>query len=482
MLMMQEIVQKKGEDIFCVFFVLLFFLSGCISVGPDYIRKEPDVGQNWHARLDSGLRSGNPDPEILARWWMTFQDNELSSLEKRAIKTNLDLKIALARIKESRARRGISEAGFFPYLDSNDSAKKYKISENSGTGKIIKTYSLAFDTKWELDIFGGVRRSVEAAQAELEAAQDGFYDVMVTLLAEVARNYIEVRAYQNRLALLEKNIQVQKNICKLNFSKYQAGTIDRLPLEQSLYDLDQIRSRLSALQTGLEEAKNRIAVLLGESPGMLHEELSVCEPIPVPPKTIVVGVPADTLRQRPDVRKAERELAAQTAKIGVVTADLYPRFRLNGTLGLESISTGNLLAYSSRMWSFGPSVSWNIFDAGAIRQNIRVQKTIQTQMMWKYKSTILKAQEEVENIIVAYSREQHRKEYLSKAVASAKRAFQLSMNQYKAGLAGFDGVLEAQRKLVSFEDDLAESEGNVAINLVRLYKAFGGGWRYLKQK
>ncbi len=480
--MMQEVFPKKTERIFYLLFGVLFFLSGCISVGPDYIRKDPKVPQNWHTRLDSGLRSGRMKPEILSRWWMTFKDNELISLEKRALETNLDLKDALARIREARARRGISKADFFPFLDSNDSAKKHKISENSGTGNIVKLYSLGFDSNWELDIFGGVRRSVEAYQAELEAAKEGLHDVMVSLLAEVARNYIEVRTYQNRLASLEKNIQVQKDIYRLNISKYRAGTIDRLPLEQSLYNLEQTRSRLSVLQTGLEEARNRIAVLLGESPGMVHEELSVCESIPVPPETIVVGVPAETLRQRPDIRKAERELAAQTARIGVATADLYPKFRLNGTLGLESVSTGNLLAYSSRTWSFGPSVSWNIFDAGKIRQNISVQNAIQAQAMVKYKATVLKAQEEVENVIVAYSKEQHRKAYLAGAVAAARHAFKLSMDKYKAGIAGFDDVLEAQRTLVRLEDDLLESKGNVAMDLVRLYKALGGGWRYLKQK
>jgi len=480
--MMQEVFSKKTGRILYMFFCVLFFVSGCISVGPDYIRKDPKVPQNWHARLDSGLIPGSMKPEILSMWWRTFKDDELISLEKRALKTNLDLKDALARIREARARRGISQAGFFPFLDSNDSAKKHKISENSGTGKIVKLYSLGFDSNWELDIFGGVRRSVEAYQAELEAAKESLHDVMVSLLAEVARNYIEVRTYQNRLASLEKNIQVQKDIYRLNISKYRAGTIDRLPLEQSLYNLEQTRSRLSVLQTGLEEAKNRIAVLLGESPGMVHEELSVCESIPVPPETIVVGVPAETLRQRPDIRKAERELAAQTARIGVATADLYPKFRLNGTLGLESISTGNLLAYSSRTWSFGPSVSWNIFDAGKIRQNISVQNAIQAQAMVKYKATVLKAQEEVENVIVAYSKEQHRKAYLAGAVAAARHAFKLSMDKYKAGIAGFDDVLEAQRTLVRLEDDLLESKGNVAMDLVRLYKALGGGWRYLKQK
>ncbi|MCD6261927.1 MAG: efflux transporter outer membrane subunit [Deltaproteobacteria bacterium] len=480
--MMQEVFPKKTGRIFYLLFGVLFFLSGCISVGPDYIRKHPKVPQNWHTRLEFGLIAGSMKPEILSRWWKTFKDDELISLEKRALKTNLDLKDALARIREARARRGISKAGFFPSLDSNDSAKKHKISENSGTGKIVKLYSLGFDSDWELDIFGGVRRSVEAYQAELEAAKEGLHDVMVSLLAEVARNYIEVRTYQNRLTSLEKNIQVQKEIYSLNLSKYRAGTIDRLPLEESLYNLEQTRSRLSALQTGLEEAKHRIAVLLGESPGMVHKELSVCKPIPVPPETIVVGVPAETLRQRPDIRKAERELAAQTARIGVATADLYPKFRLNGTLGLESVSTGNLLAYSSRTWSFGPSVSWNIFDAGAIRQNISVQNAIQAQAMVKYKATVLKAQEEVENVIVAYSKEQHRKAYLAGAVAAARHAFRLSMDKYKAGIAGFDDVLETQRTLVSLEDDLLESKGNVAMDLVRLYKALGGGWRYLKQK
>jgi NodT family efflux transporter outer membrane factor (OMF) lipoprotein len=232
------------------------------------------------------------------------------------------------------------------------------------------------------------------------------------------------------------------------------------------------------LEVGLEAAKNRLAVLLGENPGALHQELNESKPIPVPPMTVAVGVPAETLRNRPDIHRAERDLAAQTARIGVATAELYPKFRLFGTIGLESLSSQDFLDWGSRIWSIGPGISWNIFDAGAIRKNIKVQTARQEQALIRYESAVLNAQEEVENVLVAFAKEQRRRESLFKATQAARQADLLARDRYQAGLVDFNNVLVAQLALISFQDQLVQSDGAVTTNLVRLYKALGGGWQF----
>jgi len=451
-------------------------LTGCAMVGPDYTGVEADAPRRWHSELAGGLRADELSPEALAHWWTTLNDAELNSLVARAVTSNLDLKNAHARVREARALRGISRAAFFPSLDGSASAIKSRSSENAGTGNENDLYKAGFDAGWELDIFGGVRRSVEAAQADLETSREDLHDVLVSLLAEVALNYVEVRTYQTRLIQTKANIKSQQETYELNQSRFDAGIIDKLAVQQSLYNLERTRSHISTLQIGLEAAKNRLAVLLGRKPGSLAGELAEKKPIPVPPLTVAIGVPAETLRHRPDLRRAERNLAAQTARIGVATADLYPKFHLLGTIGLESLSSGDFVDWASRAWSVGPGVSWNIFHGGAIRQNIEVQSARQEQALINYEQAVLRAQEEVENALVAYATEQRRMESLRAGTVAAKSAAQLADAKFQAGLVDFNNVLDAQRAQLDFEDELAQSKGAVTSNLVRLYKALGGGW------
>jgi NodT family efflux transporter outer membrane factor (OMF) lipoprotein len=460
--------------------ILALALVGCAAVGPDYARVEPRTPDAWHAELLGGLTAGSMAPETLAHWWSTLNDAELDSLVARAVNGNLDLKNAQARIREARGLRGISEADLFPTLDVAASASKQRTSENSGTGTESELYTADFDAGWELDVFGGVRRSVEAAQANLEATQEDLYNVLVSLLAEVALNYVEVRTFQARLAVTETNIKTQQETYDLNQSRYEAGIIDELAVQQSLRILESSRSQIPALKSGLDAAKNRLAVLLGEQPGNLHGELDVKRPIPELPATVVVGIPAETLRHRPDIRSAERNLAAQTARIGAATAELYPKFRLFGTIGLESLSSEDFFEWASRTWSIGPGVSWNVFQGNAIRQNIEVQTARQEQALIQYESAVLKALEEVENVLVAYAKEQLRRESLSKAANAAQRAALLAQDRYHAGLVDFNNVLDAQRSLLILQDELNQSNGAVISNLVRLYKALGGGWKSLE--
>ena len=420
------------------------------------------------------------NPETLAHWWTTIEDPLLYSLEQQAVKGNLDLKEAQARVREARALRGISKAQLFPIVDAAGSITRSRSSESTGSGKTDTLYAAGFDAGWELDIFGGIRRAVEATQADLEASQEQLHDVLVSLLAEVALNYLEVRTFQARVAVTEKNIKAQQDTYELNSSRHQAGIISELPVKQALYNLERSRSQIPPLQTGLAAAKNRLAVLLGENPGVLDNELKEEKPIPVPPVSVAVGVPAETLRHRPDIRRAERNLAAKTALIGVATADLYPKFRLLGSIGLESLHDQDFLEWSSRTWRIGPGASWNIFDAGAIRQNIEVQSARQEQALIQYESTVLGALEEVEDVLVAYAKVRRRREYLVKATEAARQADLLARDQFSAGLVDFSNVLITQLALLSLEDDLAQSEGAVTSTLVLLYKTLGGGWKSLE--
>jgi NodT family efflux transporter outer membrane factor (OMF) lipoprotein len=447
-------------------------------VGPDYKRVEPDAPKIWRAEMTGGLTAGPPDPISLAGWWKTLNDEGLSSLMERAVNGNLDLLEARARVREARALRGVSRAEFFPTLDVEVSAARGLTSENVGVGRDTELYQAGFDAGWELDIFGGIRRRVEASQAELEAELAGMNDVLVSLMAEVALNYIEVRTFQARIAVAEANIKVQEETYSLNLSGYEAGIIDELPVQQSLYNLENTRSLVPSLEEGLSAAKNRLAVLIGEHPGSLSQELAGSGPVPVPPVSVAVGVPADTLRQRPDIRQAERILASQTARIGSATAELYPSFTLSGTFGVESIATGNLFDWASRTWSFGSSALMKLFRSGAIRQNIEVEDARLEQALIQYRSAVLGALEEVENALVAYAKEQSRRDLLKSAVSAAQLAYELAKDRYLAGLVDFNNVLDALRALQVFQDDLAQSEGAVTSNLVRLYKALGGGWEY----
>jgi NodT family efflux transporter outer membrane factor (OMF) lipoprotein len=458
----------------------LWFTGAC-AVGPDYARPQLQAPGAWHSELKGGLTARQPDPTGLAEWWNTLHDPILSNLVRRAVDGNLDLKEARARIREARARRGISRADRFPTLDVEGSGTGSRTREHGGDNAKTYRYAAGFDAGWELDIFGGVRRAVEAADADLSASQEDFRDVLVSLLAEVALNYVEVRTYQARLVTAEANLSAQEETYNIAQWRFQAGLTTQLDVEQARYNLETTRSQIPTLRSGLEAAKNRIAVLLGEKPGKAHAGLEQQSPIPVTPIEIAVGVPADVLRRRPDIRRAERRLAAQTARVGEATAELYPRFSLVGSIGLETLSVDRLLYAGARTYSMsiGPSINWPISRAGAIRKNIEVQNALQEQALIQYESALLNALEEVENALTAFAEEQQRRLSLVEATGAAQRATQLAHEKYRAGLIDFSDVLDAQRSLLSLQDQKTQSDGAVTNNLVRLYKALGGGWTSL---
>jgi NodT family efflux transporter outer membrane factor (OMF) lipoprotein len=459
--------------------LMMLVLAGCMTVGPDYTPPEVLLPAAWSAEMKGGLIVKDLDKQILASWWLILDDPVLTNLIEKAVASNLDLKEARARVREARALRGISKADRFPTIGASGAAKLSRSSEDTGGGTERKLYAAGFDATWELDLFGGKQRSIEAAEAELQVSEEDLRDVLVSLLAEVALNYVEVRSFQTRLSVAHANLDAQKETYNITRWRRQAGLTTQLDVEQAKYNLEQTRAQIPSLQTGLERAKNRLAVLIGQHPGSLKDVLAEHRAIPVTPLEIAVGVPASVLRHRPDVRRAERQLAAQTAQVGVATADLYPRFSLLGSIGLEALSLDNLFLAGSRTHSMGPSITWPVFDAGTIRKNIEAQSALQEQAFIQYEAAILKALEEVENALVAYAEEQSRRQSLNKATEAARRAVELVQKQYSSGLIEFSNVLIAQRSLLSLQDQLAVSEGGVTSNLIALYKSLGGGWKSL---
>ena len=459
--------------------LMLFVFVGCAAVGPDYVPPDTLMPQAWHIPGKSGLVGKQLNKGALADWWSILDDPVLTNLIESAVSGNLGLKEARARVREARARRAISEAYRFPTVDAGGSARMSRSSEETGNGSQRELYAAGFDAAWELDVFGGEKRSVEAAGAELQASEEDLRDVLVSLLAEVALNYVELRAFQTRLSVAESNLDAQKETYNITRWRRQAGLTTQLDVEQAKYSLEQTRAQIPGLETGLAQAKNRLAVLIGRHPGSLGDALAERKPIPVTPLEVAVGVPADILRRRPDVRRAERRLAAQTAQIGVATADLYPRFSLLGSIGLEALSLGNLFSLSSRTHGMGAAVAWPLFDAGAIRSNIEVQSALQEQALIRYEAAVLTALEDVENALIAYAKEQRRRQSLIEATEAAWRAVDLAQKQYSSGLIEFGNVLIAQRSLLSLQEQLAVSEGGVTSNLIALYKSLGGGWKSL---
>jgi NodT family efflux transporter outer membrane factor (OMF) lipoprotein len=456
-----------------------FMLFGCAAVGPDYVPPGVSTPEKWNASSSGGIAYEPDALQTMAHWWTTLDDPILSSLIDRALQGSLDLRIGVARVREARARRGIINADRFPTINAKGSAIKSRSSEETGSGVETDLYAVGFDAGWEVDVFGGVRRSVEAADAALEASSEGLHAVMVSLLAEVGLNYVELRSLQTRLAIAEANQNAQKETYEITQARYGSGLTSELDVEQAKYSLQETRSQIPPLTIGIQQAENRLAVLLGQKPGTLKSELIEPAPVPVTPIEVAVGVPAEALRRRPDVRKAERLLAAQTARVGVATAELYPRFSLMGTIGLEALSFEDVFSSGSRKYGIGPSFHWNIFDSGRIRQNIEVQSALQEQALLSYESSVLGALADVENALVAYANEQMRRQSLVEGAQAAQRAVTLSQNQYTSGLIDFQNVLNAQRALFSLQSQQAQSDAAVTSNLISLYKALGGGWTSL---
>ncbi|MDT8272737.1 MAG: efflux transporter outer membrane subunit, partial [Desulfomonilia bacterium] len=332
-----------------LWFILMASVAGCAIVGQDHVRPELDLSDTWNTQINMGLSRSEPDPQDLAAWWRTIEDPALDTLIEIAIEHNLDLKSSLARLRQARAARTLASSSLFPAINASGSASRSSSGSDSGSGSARTRYVAGFDAGWEIDLFGGVRRSVEAAEADLQARLEQGNDVLVSLTAEVALNYLELRMYQARLSVAQRNLEIQEEIFQLEEFRLLSGLSDELTVAQARATMENTRAGIPTLHTQIAQTRNRISVLLGEQPGVLPEALNVVTPLPSLPIEVATGVPADILRRRPDVRQAEQELAAQTARVGVAQADLYPKFTLVGSIGYESLSLGDLITAGSRV-------------------------------------------------------------------------------------------------------------------------------------
>jgi NodT family efflux transporter outer membrane factor (OMF) lipoprotein len=456
-------------------------LAAC-AVGPDYEAPAPPLPTDWTNQgpsLDPANSRTTSRGEPVAEWWTTFHDPQLTSLIDRAARTNLDLKLAEARIREARGLRGVAAGALLPAAGASAAYSRNRGSENvplPGSGVQSNFYQAGFDASWEIDVFGGIRRGVEAADADVAASVEARRDVLVTLLAEVARNYVEVRSLQAQLAIARQNLEAQRKTLDLTQARFQAGRAAELDVVRAQAQASTTASTLPVLESRRIQATHRLAVLLGREPGALRSELVTAGAIPAPPPEVPVGLPSELLRRRPDLRRAERELAAATARIGVATADLYPKFSLTGFFALESINASDFAKWGSRAWSVGPSIQWSIFEGGRIRARIEVENARQEQAAVVYERSILVALQEVEDALVDYAKEQAHRAELADSVAANAKAVDLANQRYTQGLVDFLSVLDAQRSLYVTQDALVQSEGRISEVLVALYKALGGGW------
>jgi outer membrane protein, multidrug efflux system len=466
---------------------LTLLAAGC-AVGPNYQKPDLAAPTGWKEAQQTGVDARAAE---LSRWWSAFNDPLLDSLVERAVRSNLDLRLAEARIREARATRAVTAAGAWPTVDVSGSYTRNRASENavgspaqgavvapSGGGANLdqNLYRTGFDASWEIDVFGGVRRSVEAADATIEATVEDRRDVLVTLLGEVARNYIDLRGFQRRLAVARANLKAQQDTLELTRVRFQAGLASDLDVAQQETQLNTTAAQIPTLESFLKQTAYGLDVLLGLQPGVLWNELAKEEEIPGLPPEVLIGLPSDLLRRRPDIRRAERQLAAATALVGATTADLFPKFSLTGVAGLQSISASDWFTGGSRFWSIGPTIRWPVFDAGRIRANIEIRNAQQEQALTQYEKSILSAFRDVETALVNYANEQGRYRSLIEAVAANRRAVAMANELYVRGLNDFLNVLDTQRSLYVTESDLAQSQATMASNLVALYKALGGGW------
>lgn len=452
---------------------IALFLTGC-TVGPDYQAPQASMPQTWIGPTSAPSTQQSVtvnQPAEVAQWWRVFNDPKLESLITRAVESNLDLLQSESRIRQARASRRIASSSLFPSVDTSGSYRRRGVDDR-GTD----LFQAGLDASWEIDVFGGTRRNVESAEAEMKFAVEDRRDVLITLVSEVAFTYIDLRGFQREIEISNRNLAAQRHSANLTRQRAGAGFVSRLDTVNAEASVATTESQIPSLEQAVRQSIYSLSVLLGLPPAALLEELTATTPIPTAPLQVPVGLPSELLLRRPDIRRAEARLHSDTAQIGVATADLFPRFSLTGSLGTSSDRLRGLASWSNATWSIGPGVTWNIFDAGRIRANIDVQNEFQKQSLLGYQRSVLTALQDVENSLIAFEKEQQRRQSLAAAVDANRRALEISTQLYTQGETNFLDVLNAQRSLFVTEDALVQSDRTIATNLVSLYKALGGGW------
>lgn len=452
-------------------------LASCM-MGPDFQRPAAKVSSQWLGQPPAP-KAASPEEQNLAQWWTIFHDPQLTSLVERGMQANLNLRMAESRIRQARASLGIAGADLGPTANASASLTRSR-TPGSASRPVTVTgnlYQMGFDAGWEMDLFGGLRRGVEAAGADLDATVESRRDLLVSLSAEVASDYLNLRSLQQRLAIARQNLTAQQHTTDLTRQRFSAGFASKLDVVQAEALAATTAGQIPLLEAQIRQTIYSLSLLLGGEPSTLLAELAPEAALPAALATVPLGLPSDLLLRRPDIRMAEAKIHAATARIGVAKADLFPKFTISGTLGLQNSTLTSTLNRSSTAWSIGPGMNWPLFDMGRGRANLELSKAVQEEQLLAYRQTVLTALQEVENALIASTKEEEHRQAMAQAVAANRTAVELATALYTAGQTDFLTVLDAQRSLYAAEDALAQSTGTVATDLVALYKALGGGWQ-----
>jgi NodT family efflux transporter outer membrane factor (OMF) lipoprotein len=463
--------------------------SGCTSlsdyvhngfkVGPNYKRPPAPVAEHWIDANDVRVRSDEPDDSC---WWTVFNDPSLNDLVQTAYRQNLTVREAGFRVLQARAELGIAVGEFFPQTQVMDGDYTRRgVSENVANRvatpeRWFSTWNFGFRLAWEVDFWGRFRRAIEAAADTLDGSVENYDDVLVTLVGDVAATYVQVRTLEQQIAYARQTLDLQRRSLEIAQAKFKGGQTSEVDVNQAQSDVSTTGALIEQLLIPLRQTTNRLCILLGLPPEDLHRKLGDM-PIPQAPPEVVVGVPADLLRRRPDVRRAERLAAAQCAEIGVAEADFYPRISLNTTFGWSAEHLKDLFAHNSFRGNLGPAFEWPILNYGRILNNVRFQDARFQELVVQYQSTVLRAGEEVEDGLVTFLRAQLRARDALEAVRAEAAAFKEALAQYEGGLVDFNRVVLIQERLVERQQTLAEAQGQIAQGLIQVYRALGGGWQ-----
>jgi NodT family efflux transporter outer membrane factor (OMF) lipoprotein len=462
-------------------FGVMLALGGC-AVGPDFKRPEAAIPQRWSATGDPRIATQTATD---SQWWKGFNDSSLDRLVELAYGQNLPLQIAGLRIVEARAQLGIATGNQFPQVQEVfGSATAVHLSQNApiaqGIPQNLGDYRIGFDAAWELDLWGKYRRGVQAEAASMFASIADYYSSLVSLTAEVARTYVVIRTFEVLIQQVEENARIQEDGLRIADSRFRNGETSELDPTQATTLLESTRASIPPLQASMQQARNALSTLLGQPTGTVDAMLAGPKDIPKAPATVALGLPAELLRRRPDIRAAEFNAAAQCARIGVAKADLYPSFSLVGTIGLGTATTGsgtpNLFSADALFFNAGPRINWPFFNYGRITNAVRVQDARFQQLLVAYRETVLKAAQEVEDALAGFLNAQQAATFEQNAVTSAQKSVQLAVAEYREGAVGYERVLDAQRALLQQESNLAQNNSAIATSLIALYKALGGGW------
>ncbi len=448
----------------------ILYIAGC-TVGPDYHAPSLNYADKW---FSSDAQKTKAEP-INVQWWENFNDPLLNKYIAQAAENNKDLKIALANVRSARASRREDAASFWPEIGSNAAAER---SKSSSTSSLTNTYEAGFDASWEIDIFGGNRHANDAAEARIGASEAEYQDVMLSTLSEVARTYYEARGLQKRITITQQNTQLLKETFDVIQDRLNIGETSHFDLTRAQSEYELTRARIPNLNADLKASIYSLSVLLGQPPEFLLDEMNAIKPLPTPPDIVPMGLRSDILRKRPDIRAAERELAASISDIGTETAELFPKFFLTGDIGSQARLFGDLFSGGTGIWSLASALQWSVFEGGAIRARIEQEEAESDAALAEYEKSILEALRDAETALIRYGEELETRKRLAQGVQSLKQSSVLAKELYSAGEQDYLAVVDAERQLIASEDDLIISETASITKLIALYTALGGGWEH----